>query len=73
MTTLSVPDMNCAHCKLAVETALAAVPGVETVVVDLPGRVATIMGNALAPALIAALDQAGYPATRADEGRPNAV
>lgn len=65
MTTLSIPDMSCAHCKMTVETALAEVPDAGTVTVDLAGRRASVTGPAAATALIAALDKAGYPAIEA--------
>jgi copper chaperone len=65
MTTLSIPDMSCAHCKSTVETALSAVPGADGVTVDLVARQATVSGPAPVTDLIAALDQAGYPATEA--------
>ena len=62
MTTLSIPDMSCGHCKAAVETAIAAVPGSGAVAVDLAMRQATIEGDAPLPSLLAALAAAGYPA-----------
>jgi copper chaperone len=65
MTTLSIPDMSCGHCKAAVETALAAVPGTGVVTVDLARRQVEITGDAPLPVLVAALDAAGYPATPA--------
>jgi copper chaperone CopZ len=63
MTTLSIPDMSCGHCKAAVETALAGVPGIQDVQVDLASRSVTVGGTAPLPAVIAALNDAGYPAT----------
>jgi copper chaperone len=63
MTTLSIPDMTCAHCKQRVETALSAVPDAGRVTVDLAGRTVQVAGPAAADALVAALDRAGYPAT----------
>jgi copper chaperone len=65
MTTLSVPDMSCAHCKATVETALGAVPKAGTVTVDLTSRKVTVEGPAPVAELIQALDKAGYPATAA--------
>lgn len=62
MTTLSIPDMSCGHCKARVEAALATVPGTGAVIVDLANRKASVAGAAPAPALLAALDAAGYPA-----------
>ena len=60
MTTLSVPDMSCGHCKASVEAALA--PLAATVTVDLPAR--QVRAEGAAPeSLIAALANAGFPAT----------
>ena len=63
MTTLSVPDMSCNHCKTTVEAALGAVPQVGAVTVDLTARKVEVAGPAAAATLIQALDKAGYPAT----------
>lgn len=63
MTTLSIPDMTCGHCKASVEQALGKLAGVQTVSVDLPARTATVEGPAEPAALIAALDSIGFPAT----------
>ena len=63
MTTLSVPDMSCNHCKMTVESALCSVPGVGAVTVDLTTRKVDVTGPAPVEALIKALDQVGYPAT----------
>lgn len=63
MTTLSVPDMSCSHCKATVEAALGAVPEVGAVTVDLAARKVQVAGPAPAAALLQALDKAGYPAT----------
>lgn len=63
MTTLSVPDMTCNHCKATVETALGAVPQAGAVTVDLTTRKVEVSGPAPAADLIKALDAAGYAAT----------
>jgi copper chaperone len=63
MTTLSIPDMSCGHCKAAVEAALSAVPGALDIRVDLARRQVSVAGDAAPAALITALDAAGYPAT----------
>ena len=65
MTRLSVPDMSCGHCKASVEAALAAVPDAGTVRVDLASRTVEVDGPAAIPALVSALDAAGYPASAA--------
>ncbi len=63
MTTLSVPDMSCAHCKATVEAALGGVPKTGIVTVDLTSRRVSVDGPAPAVELIQALNKAGYPAT----------
>ncbi|WP_137112517.1 heavy-metal-associated domain-containing protein [Rhodobacter sp. SY28-1] len=63
MTTLSVPDMSCGHCKATVESALGTVPQVSEVKVDLGTRKVEVIGTAPAAARLKALDDAGYPAT----------
>lgn len=64
MTTLSIPDMTCGHCKASVEQALARVADAGTIRVDLSARTATTSGTASAESLIRALDEVGFPATR---------
>ena len=60
MTLLSVPDMSCGHCKASVEAALSALPGAAPITVDLANR--QVKANGTPEALIAALDQIGFPA-----------
>ena len=56
MTTLSVPDMTCGHCKASVEAALATVPGVAKVAVDLTSHRVDVEGAAAPDAMGRALD-----------------
>lgn len=63
MTTLSIPDMTCGHCKASVETALNALPDAGQVSVDLAAKTATTTGPAAAATLLKALDEVGFPAT----------
>lgn len=63
MTTLSVPDMSCGHCRASIETALKPLQGVEAIRFDAEARKVEVTGPAPAPALIAALDKIGFPAT----------
>lgn len=59
----SVPDMHCSHCEAALTRELEAVPGVESVDVDLHSIRVTITGRGLNDsALRAAIDEAGYEA-----------
>ena len=67
MTTivLNIEGMMCGHCTARVEKALKAVPGVETVTVELkPGR-ATVTGTAEAAVLVKTVEEAGYKAVAA--------
>jgi Cu+-exporting ATPase len=59
--TLPVQGMSCASCVAHVEKALAAVPGVTSVAVNLATESATVQGAALDVAgLRRAVDEAGY-------------
>jgi copper chaperone len=65
MISLSIPDMSCGHCKATVMTALASVPGVASVTIDLDRRTAMVEGDAGVSGLLKALETAGYPAVPA--------
>lgn len=58
--TYRVTGMSCDHCKKAVESAVAVLPGVEGVVVDLAGSSVRIEGDAEPEAVRVAIEQAGY-------------
>ena len=59
----TVPAMHCGHCKTAVTDEVSAVPGVESVVVDLDTKRVEVTGEALDDAAIrAAIEEAGYEA-----------
>ncbi len=60
MTTLSIPDMSCGHCKASIEAALAPM-GIE-ITVDLPARTVQVQGDPDIAALIAALNDIGFQA-----------
>jgi copper chaperone CopZ len=61
--TYSVSGMSCAHCERAVSEELAAVAGVESVVVDLETKRVVVHGSALDDAVLrAAIEEAGYEA-----------
>ena len=64
MLTLLVPDMSCSHCERAVKEAVAAVAPAARVRVNLAAHRLTVEGAEAAPVL-AALAEAGYPATPA--------
>jgi copper chaperone len=64
--TYSVPAMSCGHCRAAITCEVTAVQGVESVEVDLDRKLVAISGENLDDAaLVAAIDEAGYEATRA--------
>jgi copper chaperone CopZ len=58
--------MSCGHCRAAITAEVSAVPGVEAVEVDLDTKLVAVRGEDLDDAtLVAAIDEAGYEATRA--------
>ena len=62
MITLSIPEMNCGHCKASVEGAVQGLDPAAKVTVDLQAHTAKIETSADAAALIAALDEVGFVA-----------
>jgi copper chaperone CopZ len=60
--TIRIEGMSCMHCKMRVENALKAVPGVKNAVVDLGKGTAdvTASDNVLNESLSAAVRKAGY-------------
>ncbi|MHC0053072.1 heavy-metal-associated domain-containing protein [Actibacterium sp. D379-3] len=63
MRKFTVPDMSCGHCVAAIEKAVKAADPAATVVCDLGARTVAIDSTSAAPALIAAISDAGYGAT----------
>jgi copper chaperone len=64
--TYCVPGMSCGHCRTAITAEVTAVAGVDSVDVDLDTKLVRITGSNLDDTtLIAAIDEAGYEATRA--------
>ena len=64
--TYSVPGVSCGHCQTAITAEVTGVRGVDSVDVDLDTKLVRISGENLDDAaLIAAIDEAGYDATRA--------
>ncbi len=58
-----VTGMNCPHCQASVQRAIAALPGVETVEVDLKGGSASVVGQVAPDAVIDAVKLAGFDCT----------
>jgi copper chaperone CopZ len=63
--TVNIEGMSCNHCKMRVEKALAAVPGVKSVMVDLAaGRARIQLADTVTDeALTTAVTDAGYVVT----------
>jgi len=58
-----VPGMECGHCEAAVTEEVTAVPGVESVAVELDSKRVVVRGDALDDVAIrAAIEEAGYEA-----------
>ncbi len=62
VTTLHITGMTCGHCVAAVTAALKAVPGVESVQVNLERAEGVIRGSAGADQLVKAVEAEGYEA-----------
>lgn len=71
-TNLQVQGMTCGACVRHVNQALNSVDGVTAVDVDLSSGRVRVDGNPDNAAMIAALDEAGYPAQLASETGPTA-
>jgi copper chaperone len=59
-TVLKIEGMSCMHCKMAVEKALKAVPGVIGAEVDLTKKQAIVSGSAGQAAMAEAVSNAGF-------------
>ena len=60
-TTLSIDGMTCGHCVKSVQKALAAIPGVRTVDVQLANGTATVVHDGVATGVLTeAIVRAGY-------------
>ena len=57
--TYVVPGISCDHCKNAIETKVAPVEGVESVVVDVDTKTVVVAGGDDA-AIVEAIGSAGY-------------
>lgn len=59
-TILRIEGMSCGHCKMAVEKALQAIPGVVSARVDLAKKEALVTGAANREALVKAVEDSGF-------------
>ena len=56
-----VPGVTCEHCQAAISKEVGAVPGVESVDVDLTAKIVTVRGAGVSDAAVReAIDEAGY-------------
>lgn len=58
--TYTIKGMGCAHCKAAVEKAIGALKGCETVKVDLEKGTAEVTGSVSRAEIIKAVTLAGF-------------
>lgn len=60
MKEFRVEGMKCVHCQKRVHDAVAAVPGVDEVTVNLENGIVAVEGTAAEQAVTDAVEQAGY-------------
>lgn len=63
MTRFEGPDMNCNHCKTAIEKSILAADPDATVEVDLVSRIVAVGATVPVSDVIAAIKEAGFQAT----------
>jgi copper chaperone len=69
-TRFAVPDISCEYCEQAITGALAPLPGVERVDVDVPGRTVSVEHDPQttpATALAGAIEAQGYSIADAEK------
>lgn len=60
---MSVPDISCDHCKMSIESATQALPGVASSSVDIPSKTVTVSFHAAEvgwDAIVGAIEEQGY-------------
>lgn len=62
MTTLTLPDMSCGHCKATVEKTIRALSPDAVMAFDMAARKVALQGAGDVGAIRTALAAAGYPA-----------
>lgn len=65
MTTFSIPDMSCGHCKATVENTIKSLDPAASLVFDMPARTVAVQSTAAIDAMRTALKAAGYAAAAA--------
>jgi copper chaperone len=64
--TVTVPNISCEHCQRAIEGAVGALPGVQSVHVEVPSKTVQVRydpAHVSREAIAATLDEEGYPVT----------
>ena len=64
--TVTAPNVSCAQCKRAIEGAVGALPGVQSVHVEVPTKTVQVSydpAHVSRGAIAATLDEEGYPVT----------
>ena len=61
----TAPEISCDHCKHAIESEVARVPGVTDVDVDVATKTVRVVSTASDAALRSAIQEAGYEVTDA--------
>jgi copper chaperone len=64
MLVLKVKDMSCGHCVSTIEKTVKAVDADARIGTDLVAKTVSVEGAADPAAIVAALDEAGYPSVR---------
>lgn len=59
-----VPDMNCGHCKAAIDTSVKGADGSAQLDFDMENRIVSVESQLSADQVLAALKTAGYEATQ---------
>lgn len=63
MIKLNIPDMSCGHCAGVITKALKGLDQDAAIHFDMPERTVDIDTSAAIDTVVAALEEAGYPAT----------
>jgi copper ion binding protein len=62
--TVTVPNISCEHCQRAIEGAVGALPGVQSVHVEVPSKTVQVSydpAHVSRETIAAMLDEEGYP------------
>ncbi|WP_426195205.1 heavy-metal-associated domain-containing protein [Massilia sp. DWR3-1-1] len=65
MLTLQIPAISCGHCARAITEAVLELDPAAQVMIDIDRKQASINTSAATAAILARLDDEGYPATAA--------